>query len=112
MNANMKQERLRCVPHAIIASYRDAGSWVKSCIQNVEYESIVRIESDGEATVTFFDHLEHNGLKHTYACEQVVNVDPQGRVYRIIHRELPGQRESAELFLRGLGISRNADPSN
>jgi hypothetical protein len=93
-------------PRAIIASYREAGSWVKSCIQSIKYESIVRTDEEDQATVTFFDHFEHNERKHTYVCEQVVYVDRRERVCRIVHRELPGQRESADLFLRGFGISR------
>jgi len=96
-------------PDVIIASYREAGSWVRSHIQNVEYESNVRTDYEGEATVTFLDHFSHNGLKHTYVCEQVVSLDLNGRVCRIVHRELPGQRESADSFLRGLGITRNSD---
>ena len=92
-------------PEAIITSYRDAGSWAKSAIQNVTYESSVRIDADGGAVVTFIDHFVHAGLSHVYACEQAVAVDSQGRVGRIVHREVPGQREAADAFLRRVGLS-------
>ena len=91
---------------AIIASYRDAGIWVKSNIQSVRYESIVRIADENRAIVTFIDHLEHNGLKHSYKCEQAVDLDIRGYVCRIVHQELPGEREAVDSFLRADRIDR------
>jgi ribosomal protein S18 acetylase RimI-like enzyme len=91
---------------AILASYRDAGVWVKSNIQIVRYESTVRITDENRAIVTFIDHLEHNGLTHTYTCQQEVDLDSGGFICRIVHQELPGEREAVESFLRVAGIDR------
>jgi hypothetical protein len=93
-------------PSAILDSYREAAIWAKSNIASVRYTSEVRWQ-DGDAVVTFYDHLEHAGAKHTYACEQRLSVNGEGRITRIVHRELPGERESADTFLRGIGLSRH-----
>jgi hypothetical protein len=93
---------------AVIASYQTAGAWVKSHIQHVRYESTVRMSQDGSAIVTFIDHFEHNGLAHTYSCEQLVYVNGQGRVCRIVHNDLPGQREAADAFLKTIGVERDS----
>jgi hypothetical protein len=93
---------------AITASYRNASTWAKRNIQRVEYESAVRLGKDANAVITFIDHLEHAGVHHTYECEQTVYLDTRGHVYRIIHHELPGQREAVDLFLRGIGVTRDA----
>jgi hypothetical protein len=93
---------------AVIASYETAGAWAKSHIQQVRYESAVRMSQEGHAIVTFIDHLEHNGLAHTYSCEQRVYVDVLDRVCRIVHNDLPGQRESADAFLQTIGVTRDA----
>ncbi len=92
-------------PEAIITSYRNASSWAKSAVQKVTYESRIRIDADDVAVVTFVDHFQHDGLTHTYTCEQAVSVNAAGRVCRIVHRELPGQREAADSFLRSVGAA-------
>lgn len=95
-------------PEAIVASYRSASLWAKANIGHVHYESTVHEGAGGSAVVTFIDRLEHDGLTHTYACEQEVCVDVRERICRIVHRELPGQREAVETFLRRIGVRRNS----
>jgi GNAT superfamily N-acetyltransferase len=38
-------------------------------------------------------------------------VDADGRVGRIVHRELPGQREAADAFLRSVGVVGPSEPA-
>lgn len=92
-------------PLAIVASYRDAGDWVKATLDAVDYESSVRIEGN-EVVITFVDHLAHAGRRHTYSCEQALTISPDGSIRRIEHRELPGQREEVDRFLERAGIAR------
>jgi ketosteroid isomerase-like protein len=92
-------------PDAIVASYQEAAAWAKAHIDAVRYTSAVRSDGD-DAVIKFSDHLEHHGARHTYTCEQVLRVNHNGRVTRIVHQELPGERESLNSFLRGIGISR------
>src|SRR5258706_14492647 len=53
---------------AIIASYRNAGTWATLNVQRVQYESAVRLDKDGGSVVRFVDRLEHAGVHHTYDC--------------------------------------------
>jgi ketosteroid isomerase-like protein len=92
----------------VIASYKAASVSAKSRIDKVRYESSVRSERAGRTIVTFIDHLEHGGASHTYSCEQAINLDAEVRVCRIVHQELPGEREALDLFLGT--IKRNDKP--
>jgi Domain of unknown function (DUF4440) len=91
---------------AIVLSYKDAGTWAKANIQSVRYQSSVRDGDDNQAVITFIDHFAHKGREHTYRCEQVIQVNAEGSVRRIVHRELPGEREAADAFLRAGEVSR------
>jgi hypothetical protein len=93
---------------AIVASYREASNWAKENIHSVRYESDVRVHPKGNAVVTFLDHLEHEGLKHIYACEQAVIVAVEGKIHRIVHHDIPGQREATDAFLKRVGVKQNA----
>ena len=93
-------------PKPIIASYRGASEWARFEIQDVQYRSEVRDDGDGSAVITFIDQLRHNGLDHTYVCEQVIFLDSAGQICRIVHRELPGQKEALEGYFRSAGIAR------
>jgi hypothetical protein len=97
-------------PKAIVTSYKSAGTWAKANIESVSYESSVRITEDGGATVTFTDHLKHGQRSHTYSCEQDLNFDGIGKVCRISHRELFGQREAVDLYLESIGVKRASSP--
>jgi len=98
-------------PDAIARSYRTADVWVKAHIESVVYESSVREGPHGTAIVTFFDHLVHAGLRHTYSCEQELQFEAGGRICRITHREIPAEREAADVFLLRIGVAR-ASPGN
>ncbi len=94
-------------PDAIVASYREAGKWVKANIASVTYESSVRAVNESSAVITFVDHLEDSGLRHSYRCEQSIEIRADGKIIRIAHVEMPGEREAADAFLRRIGVSRD-----
>lgn len=87
-------------PSAIVASYREASESARVRFDEVRYDSAVRADGECSAIVTFVDHLTHRGATCTYSCEQLVRVDTRGRICRISHRELAGQREALDAFLR------------
>ena len=99
-------------PATIIASYRNASKWAKSRIDSVTYESSVRVESDENALVTFIDYLEDSGSKHSYCCEQSLAIGSDGKIRRIVHREIPGQREAVDSFLLQIGVLRDSESTN
>jgi hypothetical protein len=90
---------------AIIASYREASTWAASIIESVQYETEVRSAPTG-AVITFLDHLAHHGHTLTHRCEQHLEFDEAGRIYRILHVDLPGEREALAAFFKTLGITR------
>lgn len=92
-------------PDAIVASYREAGDWVKASLDAVAYESSVRPEGPS-AIITFVDHLTHAGVSHTHSCEQVLSFAKDGAIRRIVHCDLPGQREAVDDFFGRVGVSR------
>ena len=73
---------------AVISSYRSHSAWAKSHLQDVRYTSTVRQDDDGTVVVTFSDHLKHDRQQHTYTCEQVVQLNGDQQVCRIVHREI------------------------
>jgi hypothetical protein len=100
-----------CVgPKAIIASYREAGAWAKARFNSVIYESSVRVLHEGFAVVTLVDHLEDSDLRHSYSCEQSLSIRGDGKIRRIVHLEIPGQREAVDSFLRRIGVSAHLRP--
>jgi hypothetical protein len=93
---------------AVLASYREAGEWGAANLDGVRFESSVRAAGDGGAIVTFVDHIEHRGQRHTHRCEQRLEFDTAGLVRRIEHVDLPGEREALEGFLRSAGVPGRA----
>lgn len=92
-------------PEAIIASYRKASAWAKANIDSVTYASSVRVADGDLAIVTFVDLLEGSGLRHSYSCEQSVAIGADGEIRRIVHLEIPGQRDAVDSFLRQIGVA-------
>jgi ketosteroid isomerase-like protein len=92
-------------PEAIVASYREAGEWGAGRLDGIRFESSVRAGDAGGAVVTFVDHLEHRGERHTHRCEQRLEFEATGLVRRIEHVDLPGEREALEGFFARAGIA-------
>lgn len=89
---------------AILQSYRDASQWGKEHLGQVSFSSSVRSEPDGRWIIRYVDRIEHAGARHTYQCEQVLTFATSGEVIRIVHVELPGQREALMQFFAEVGV--------
>jgi len=87
-------------PSAIIDAYRGTGDSAEREFDEVRYESTVTSAGDKSALIHFTDHLSHNDEQFTFECQQVIEVDDDGRIARIEHIDLPGQRESLSEFRR------------
>ena len=93
-------------PTAVVASYAEASDWARRNLDAIRYESVVGEPAGDGVPVRFIDHLEHGGRTHRHECEQVFTVGPDGRVVRVVHRELPGQSEALAEFFRTCGLRR------
>lgn len=90
-------------PEAIIGSYRDSAEWGSRTLEQVIYESEVEEGQDG-LSVLYTDRIIHHGQKHESYSRQHLTMDENGRIVRIIHEELPGEREALEQFFKHCGV--------
>jgi hypothetical protein len=90
-------------PTAIIETYRSNGESARREFDRIEYESAVHGLSDRSAEIHFVDRLCRNGEWHTFQCRQIVEVGGDGRIVRIEHVDLPGQREALAEYRRRFG---------
>ena len=94
-------------PDAILASCAAASAWARRAFDDVRYASEVGPASGATAAVTFTDYLlKAGGRWHRHRCRQEFTVGAGGRIVRIVHRELPGEREALEAYFRECGIVR------
>ena len=94
-------------PDPIVDSYRAASEWARRTFDEVRYESEVQSVSGATACVTFIDYLLKAGHGwHRYRCQQEFTLGADGRIVRIVHRDMPGEREALEAYFRECGIER------
>jgi hypothetical protein len=94
-------------PEAILASYRAASARAHALFDEVRYQSEVESTAAAIASVTFTDYLFKVGCGwHRHRCRQEFTVGADGRVVGIVHREIPGEREALDVYLRKCGIER------
>lgn len=94
-------------PEAIIGSYAEASAWARRTLDDVRYESETGPADGATVPVTYTDYLlKAGGRWHRYRCRQDVTVGVGGRIARIVHRELPGEREALDAYFRESGIER------
>ena len=93
-------------PDAIIASYQGNSEWARENLDELRYESSVRDLGDGLFEVHYADHSYHKQQRHTFRCAQRIALNAEGKIARIIHFELPGQREALNDFFTRVGIER------
>ena len=92
---------------AIVASYSEAGAWVRRTFEEFRYESAVERLSDGRASVLYTDYFARPPARwHRHRTRQVLTVGVSGRVFRIENEELPGERESLRVYLDETGTQR------
>ena len=78
---------------AIVDSYRCAGRTARSLFDTVDYESGLISAHANVADISFSDRLTKDGKQHLYRCRQRLLFTPGDLVSRIVHEELPGERE-------------------
>lgn len=89
----------------IIGSYKGNADWAKSAIDEVMLESQISADDNG-FLITYTDKITHKGLKHIYRCQQILSLNEQGLVIKILHREIPGEKEGLQAFEAKAGIIR------
>jgi ketosteroid isomerase-like protein len=90
----------------VIASYAGSGAWARRTFDEVRYESAVEPIDADRAAVLFTDYLLRAGGRwHRYRCRQEFTVR-DGRITRIVHREIPEERAALEAYFREAGIER------
>lgn len=92
---------------AILASYADASAWAHRTFDEVRYASEVGPAAGPAVPVTFTDYLlKAGGRWHRYRCRQEFTVGEAGRIVRIVHHELAGEREALDAYFAECGIER------
>ncbi|HKQ57523.1 MAG TPA: nuclear transport factor 2 family protein [Candidatus Eisenbacteria bacterium] len=93
-------------PEAIVGSYAGASAWARRAFDEVRYASEIAPATGAEVTVTFTDYLlKAGGRWHRHRCRQTFTVSG-GRVARIVHHEIEGEREALDAYFRECGIER------
>ena len=94
-------------PAAILASYAAASAWARRAFDEVRYASEVGSASGATAAVTFTDYLlKAGGRWYRHRCRQEFTVGAGGRIVRIVHQELSGEREALDAYFMECGIER------
>ncbi len=91
---------------AIIGSYAASSTWGRGHLTTLTYASEVEAPRGGEVPVLFIDDLSHGGRSHRYRCRQRFTVGSDGLITRIVHEELPGERQALDEFFRECGLQR------
>ncbi len=94
-------------PEAIVLSYRDASRLTRTKFEDVRYESEILDAHDRSALIEFRDFLRAGDKCHVYSCHQRVHFGGDGRIARIEHIDLPGERRRVEAFCERAGIDLN-----
>jgi hypothetical protein len=91
---------------AIVEEYRQSTEWAFDVFDRVEFSSIVNVESQTSARVTFFDELFLGSQTHRYMCQQILTAHDNGRIERILHVDLAGEEAALEAFFTKCGVKR------
>lgn len=96
----------RTGPAQVIESYKSNGDWAAAAFDSIRYESHVEPEANDEWMITFTDHIHHKGKHLVHKCGQILTVNQEGLIETIEHRDIRGEKEKLEEFLRDTGINR------
>ena len=92
----------------IIQEYRASASWGSSMFDEITYRSELEQCRDGRIRVTFIDRIRKGDRHHVYKCDQVISVDRQGLINRIMHFDRAHDEDQLHGFLQTCGIQRPA----
>jgi limonene-1,2-epoxide hydrolase len=94
-------------PEAILKSYAENAQWAEETLERIVYESEIAQTAADTFEVLFIDRIFHQGLEHTYRTKQILTVNDEGEIERILNEDIPGEREAVTEFLEKLGIKRS-----
>ncbi len=86
----------------IIKSYQSAGDSAQIDFDKIEYESFISTLEENSALIDFVDHFYLQEKKHTFKCQQQIEVGNDGLIIHIKHIDLPGEREALDEFTNNL----------
>ena len=89
----------------IVASYAASSAWGREHLATLTYASEIETPEGSEVPVRFTDDMRHGDRKHRFSCRQRFTVGPDGLIVRIVHEELPGEREALDAFFHDCGLS-------
>mgnify|MGYP000885101595 CR=1 FL=1 len=89
-------------PDAILASYENATRDARAQFDEVFYESEVEATATG-ARIHYTDIVRRNGREHRHRCVQHLTFAADEKITRIVHEDLPGEREAVRAFLADCG---------
>lgn len=96
-------------PDAIIASYREHGERARKLVDRIDYTSDVVEAGSRHVIVVFTDSLTHKGAPHVYRLNQHLHFSKDGLIERIVHEDMPGERERLTEFMNRIGIRRTSE---
>jgi len=67
-------------------------------------KSEVKKVTENQFDVYFSDFLKHNGIEHNYKCKQRITINSDELVEKIVHMELPGEKEALKKFYQEVGL--------
>ena len=96
-------------PDAVLASYRSASEMAQRLFPSVEYRhQVIGTVERTKYRVRYFDVLTAGEETHEHVAEQMVTVDPQLGVVRIVDTPVPGEREKLDEFMERHHITRES----
>jgi limonene-1,2-epoxide hydrolase len=90
---------------AVIVPYQEVSEKCKRTFDAIAYESRVVAARETSATVLYTDKIRRGEHHHEFKCHQVLDVDDTGRIVRIQHREIDGERDALNAFFRRAGVA-------
>jgi len=97
-------EELLTGPDQILASYADSTRRAHATFEAVRYRSAALGTAGRTVTMEYVDELEYAGERLVHRCRQHLTIDDAGHVARIVHEELPGEREALVAFVLRHGL--------
>ena len=89
-------------PAAIVDSYKGNGDSARKRFDSVVYRHEIIPLGEGWYRIAFIDELVSGHRSHVFHCNQRVCIDKE-QIVRIIHEEIPGQRDRLNAFIQSLG---------
>jgi hypothetical protein len=91
-------------PDAIIETYKSHHAFAKAAFDSVLYKSELSQKSDNEFEVIYIDIITHGSKTHVYKCRQLFYLNPQKKIIKIIHEDIPGEYERIKAFYKEIGL--------